>query len=218
MSKEGEPIPVLVHIVGINKDSRPEGHKGPKTLFPRPDIRGRLLQAAVRELGKKEPHSFVFSGRPFSGDESNKPISTVYADEFNRRTYNKYPVYTNPEAVVTTAEELKTLKRQMEKDRSKKAVCLGWSVHVPRIKLLVERMFGKNKDNITVLSPEEVLGKLPNERNRARYLRIIDGLKDTPEEKNWESYEKKQLWILKHILFAPSLFNFVARYYRPKAQ
>lgn len=241
MSKEGEPSPVLVHVVGLDKErmklnkrteylnrwimdfndqrEQKEPKKGPPflqdelPLFPyrinRPDIRGRVLLAAARALLEKEPQtSIVFSGGSLHGES----MSDLYAYWLNRKTGDIYhdSIHTNRDDVVTTAAELRTLEEWLEK-----AVCLAWSVHVPRIKLLVEKMSEENKDKVVVLSPEEVLGTIPNERNSARYLRIIEGLKDTPEEKKWEQYEKRQIWILKHILFAPSLLNFVARFYRP---
>ena len=205
----------LLHVYGYNEDQRPDReNKHPAPV--RPDIRGRLVISAAKELKKVGlVDNFVLSGKGVSG---KPPASLVAADETIRRTHTDYNhVCTNPKAPFTTSGELKTLRKTADDNSWQNLLSISWELHKPRVKALAKKIFRRKKKKIVFLSAEDILLSYPTPRNIARYKRVIDNVHDTQEERNWQVYEEKLLKIIR-IPFASNVLDLVARFYRPNAQ
>ncbi|MDP3987693.1 MAG: hypothetical protein Q8P80_00955 [Candidatus Levybacteria bacterium] len=204
----------LLHVYGYNEDQRPNReNKHPVPV--RPDIRGRLVISAARELKKAGlVDNFVLSGEGISG---KPPASLVAADETIRKTHtDSTHVCANPQAPFTTSGELKTLRKTADDNSWQNLLSISWELHKPRIQALAKKIFRK-KGEIVFLSAEHVLLSYSTPRNTARYKQVIDSVHNTQEEQNWQAYEKKLLKIIR-IPFASDVLDFVARFYRPNAQ
>lgn len=215
----------LLHVYGYNEDQRPPDRKSKHSIPIRPDIRGRLVISAARELKKDGlVDNFVLSGEGVSG---KPPASSVAAEETIRRTHTDYNhVYVNPQAPFTTSGELKTLHKTADDNSWQNLLSISWQLHKPRIQVLAKKIFRRSlidlffrrrKRRLVFLSAEDVLSSHPTHRNRARYKRVIDNVHDTQEERNWQAYEEKLLKIIR-IPFASDMLDAVARFYRPNAQ
>lgn len=204
----------LLHVYGYNEDQRPD-RKNKHPVPVRPDVRGRLVISAARELKKAGlVDNFVLSGEGVSG---KPPASLVAAEETIRRTHTDYNhVCANPQAPFTTSGELKTLHKTADNSSWQNLLSISWEIHKPRIQALAKKIFSRKKKKIVFLSAEHVLLSYPTPRNTARYKQVVDSIHNTQEEQNWQAYEKKLLKIIR-IPFASDVLDAVARFYRPNA-
>lgn len=200
----------LLHVYDYQENN------GLNSTRERPGKRTRLVIAAARELLKAgQVEQFVLSGGPVLG--KSEALSTLATNHLLRTAHiESQSVSTDPFVQVTTSKELKTLRKKALANSWVSTISIGWELHRKRIEILANRILPKGKIQHRVLSAEEVLSTYPSKRNSERYMRIINGIHNSDSEHRWQSYERKILPMMK-IPFVPELLDFVAKFYRPKA-
>lgn len=199
----------LLHVYGYKEE------KCPPDAPERPSIRTRLVIAAARELYRSgQTEHFVLSGGPAL--RKSESMSTLAADDLIRKTHiDPENVTTNPSADVTTSNELRTLKNELLDNRWLSSVSIGWELHKEAIEDLAKKRLNKNTRH-KVLSAEEILATHPSERNARRYARIIEAIHNSESERRFQKYENR-MHVIMRFPFAVDLLDFVAKFYRPKA-
>jgi len=199
----------LLHVYDYKENDNLNSHP------ERPGLRTRLVIAAARELLKSnQVDQFVLSGRQVLGKA--EALSTLATDHLVRTAHiDNQHVSTNPTARVTTSKEIKTLKDKAQANSWTNTVSIGWELHRRRIEILADKILPEENDH-KVLSAEQVLATYPSARNSKRYKRIIDHIHDSDSDRRWQSYEARILPLMR-IPFAPEILDFVAKFYRPKA-
>lgn len=209
----------LLHVYGYE-----ELPNGPlkKPLPEKAAKRARLVAAAARHLHQNGIVSeFVLSGTSMLNRK--EPLSTLTAR--NLFDINPEQIHTNPTALATTNQELKTLKKESKEHGWKNTVSIGWELHRNRIQILkdkifkrtlIDLVFKKPEQTVTVLSAQEILSTYPSPHNQARYGRVIEAIENSESEQRWTKYEEKIVTLMK-LPFVPEILDLIARVYRPKA-
>lgn len=144
-------------------------------------------------------------------------MSTLASDHLIRTAnIDRQYVNANPSAQVTTSREINTLKDIALANSWANTVSIGWELHKRRIEILANKILPKGKISHKVLSAEQVLSTYPSARNAKRYARIIDRIHNSDSERRWQTYERR-IFPLMRIPFVPEILDFVAKFYRPKA-
>lgn len=204
----------LLHVYGYKEV------RCPPTAPERPHIRTRLVIAAARELYRRgQVDHFVFSGGPALG--RSDPISTLAAEDFIRKSkIDPKNVVVNSDTEATTNQELRSLRNVAMDNGWTSLVSIGWGLHEERINFVAEKRLWKKLSRFgaqhKLLDVEEILSSYPNPRNSVRYEKVIEQIRNSESEKRWARYERGALLISK-IPFGIELLDFVAKFYRPKA-
>lgn len=205
----------LLHVYGYKEE------KCPPDSPERPSIRTRLVIAAARDLYRNgQTDHFVFSGEPALG--KTEPMSTLAAEDFIRKTrIDPKNVLINSDADITTNQELRTLRQAAIDNGWRSLVSIGWSLHEKRINEVAAKRLWKKLSRIgakhEVLTAEKILSDYQSPRNAARYEKVIERIHNSESEKRWEKYERRVLLISKRVPFGIEILDFVAKFYRPKA-
>lgn len=164
----------LFHAYGELPSMQPE----------KPDKASRLQVLAASEMIKRgQVDTVVFLVGHISSKGSTKKEGLSVAEKManqlqkNLRNVPEGTVIVKSDAF-STRDEIEDFKKLSE-GQNWVLMSVGKEAHLQRIKRAVKRKFGKRSSEVAVISLEEILTQDPN---RTSYKKIIDNIRNSPEE------------------------------------